>query len=318
MKYPMLCPWVELSADAAGLHLTDLKENRRFKVDPRYEGLLRRLDGRTSPARSAPELSKDERAFLLENLKRNHLARQHPALSAEFPSLYFTIPLPRPGAAGRGAACICNNVLLKLWLPSLLLALWSLYSCPPVLLDNLMWPGSIGGLLVGLLLHELAHAWACLAYGGTVSACGLTLFCLLPGAFVELDTGSVRHPLQRAQIFAAGAEMNLLLCAFFLLLSGCSPVLGTPCLCAAISNGMMALLNLTLTSGLDGSRILSALMDVEDICSLAVHILRDPHLRRRLWRKRGFVPFCGMALVMLGFLPLVMIMNICEVILWLL
>ena len=320
MKYPMLCPWVELSVDTDGLHLTDPKRNKRFRTHPKYEALLRRLDGRTSPRQLAPELSGKDCAFLLENLKLHHLSRQHPAFSADFPSLYFTIPLPRPGAIARGAAHVFNNTLLKLWLPSLLLSIWFLHSCPIVLLDNHIWLGSIGGMLLGILLHELAHACACLSYGGKVSAWGLTLFCLLPGAFVELDTGPVKHPLQRAQIFAAGAEINLLLCSFFLILSGCSPLLGTPCFCAAISNAMMALLNLTLTFGLDGSHILSSLLDVDDICALAIDILFDRRNRRHLGEMgisgRAALSLCGMGLVMLGFLPLILIVNICEVFLW--
>jgi len=148
------------------------------------------------------------------------------------------------------------------------------------------------------------------------------LWCLLPCAFVELDDEPIRSPLQRAQVFAAGVEMNLWLTAFFLMLSGCSPLLGSPCLCAAMTNLVLALLNLTLTPGVDGMHILSALLGTEDLCALSLNILTDPRSRRHL-RSRGrsgaaALLFWGVGGGMLPALPLVLIVNLTEVLLWVL
>lgn len=320
MKYPMLCPWVELSADEDGLHLTDTKRNKRFRAMPEYGPVLQGLDGRTPPHRLAPDLPAETCADLLENLKANHLTRQKPAFSTDLLSLQFTIPLARPSEGAKMAAHVFNNTLLKLWLPSLILAVWAWVDCPIALMDNHMWLGSIVGLVLGLVLHELAHACACITYGGQVHSCGLMLWCLLPGAFVELDTGPVKHDLQKVQIFAAGVEMNLYLAAFFLLLAGCHPMLGTPAFCAAMTNGMLALMNLTLTFGLDGMHMLSALLGVEDLFSMALEVLLDKKNRRTLRRKgfqgRAALSFCWMGLAMQLCLPLVLAVNISEVLLW--
>jgi len=322
MKHPALCPWVELSADADGLHITDTKRNRRFRAPASYEPLLRGLDGRTPPQRLAPELTEETCSDLLKELKAHRLTRQRPACSKEGLSLSFTIPLSQVGPGGRMAAHVLNHVLLKLWLPGLILAVYAWVNCPFTLLDNHLWLGSIVGLVLGMLLHELSHACACITYGGKVSACGLMLWCLLPCAFVELDTEPIRHPLQKAQVFAAGVEMNLWLAAFLLMLSGCSPVLGSPCLCAAMSNLILALLNLALAPGLDGMHILSALLGTEDLCALSLEILTDKRSRRYL-RSRGLsgaaaLLFCCVGALMLPALPLVLIVNLTEVLLWVL
>ena len=322
MKYPALCPWVELSADEDGLHLTDTKRNKRFRAMQEYEPILRGLDGRTSPRRLAPDLSEETIALLMEQLKSNRLTRQKPFFAAELLSLQFMIPLAKPTERTRMFAHIFNNVLLKLWLPSLIIAIWAWVDAPIVLLDNHMWLGSIVGLILGIVLHEGAHACACIAYGGKVHGCGLMLWCLLPGAFVELDTDPVKCSLQKVQIFAAGVEMNLYLTAFFLLLSGCHPMLGSPCFCAACANGMLALMNLTLTFGLDGMHMLSALLGVDDLFSMALEVLTDRKNRRTLRRKgfqgRAALSFCWMGLAMQLFFPLVLAVNISEVLLWVL
>ena len=322
MKHPALCPWVEMSADRDGLHITDTKRGKRYKVPLQYETLLRGLDGRTPPRRLAPELTVEARAGLLEELKQNRLTRQKPFCSREALTLSFTVPLARPTEGGRMAAHIFNRVLLKLWLPSLVLAVWSWLECSVVLLDNHLLLGSIAGLILGMLLHELSHACACIAYGGRVHGCGLMLWCLLPCAFVELDDDPIRSPLQKAQVFAAGAEMNLYLAALFLLLAGCHPLLGSPCFCAAMTNLILALVNLTLTPGLDGMQVLSALMGVENLSVFALKVLTDRQSRRHL-RRRGFSGaaaflFCGMGAFMLLSLPLVLIVNLTEVLLWVL
>lgn len=322
MKYPMLCPWVELSQDADGLHLTDTKQGKRFRAMQEYEPILRGLDGRTAPRRLAPDLPEEAVSLLMEQLKTNRLIRQKPFFSTGFLSFQFNIPLAKPTERGRAFAHIFNNVLLKLWLPSLILAVWAWVDSPMVLLDNGIWLGSIVGLILGLVLHELAHACACITYGGQVHSCGLMLWCLLPGAFVELDTDPVKHSLQKVQIFAAGVEMNLYLAAFFLLLAGCHPMLGTPAFCAAMSNGMLALMNLTLTFGLDGMHMLSALLGVEDLFTMALEVLLDKKHRRTLRRKgfqgRAALSFCWMGLAMQMSFPIVLAVNISEVILWVL
>ena len=322
MKYPALCPWVELSPGEDGLIITDNKRNLRFKASAAWEPLLRGLDGRTPPQRLAPDLSEESRSAALKELKEKQLTRQRATFSKGFLSLYFTIPLAPPTEWGRMFAHVFNNVLLKMWLPCVILAVYAWNNIPIMVLDNYMWLGSIVGLVLGMVLHELAHACACIAYGGQVQGCGLMLWCVLPGAFVELDTDAVKRPLQKAQIFAAGVEMNLYLAAFFLLLAGCHPMLGAPAVCAAITNGILGLINLTLTFGLDGMHMLSALLGVEDLCSMAMEILFDRQNRRTLRRKgfqgRAALSFCWMGLVMQMFFPLVLAVNISEVLLWVL
>ena len=322
MKYPMLCPWVELSAHADGFRLTDTKQHKQFKLPEAYVPLVRKLDGRTPPQRLAPRLTEKECNALLEQMAQHRLVRRRPAFSTGFLSLYFTIPLARPGAFGRAVAHIFNNVLLKMWLPTLVMGLLALFHTPYGMMGNHLLLGSVCGVAVGLLLHELSHACACITYGGKVHSCGLLLWLLLPGAFVELDTDSIGSPLQQAQVFAAGVEMNFFLTGMFLLLGSCSPLLGTACLCAAISNGILAMLNLTLTLGLDGMHILSALLGVDNLCTFAMDILFDREKRRQMRRlgPSGWagLAFCGTGLAMLGIFPLVVAVNISEVLVCLL
>lgn len=80
--------------------------------------------------------------------------------------------------------------------------------------------GSVVGMLIGLVMHELGHMFACLTYGGRVFKVGVMLqFLLMPGAYVLMNESNIKKRMKRVQVSAAGIEMNLILTAIFLFLS---------------------------------------------------------------------------------------------------
>ena len=72
-------------------------------------------------------------------------------------------------------------------------------------------------IVVSVVLHEIGHALACIAEGGSIHHVGVLSFAVLPGAFVNMDLERVAH-WGRVRIFCAGIWHNILICAVCLLL----------------------------------------------------------------------------------------------------
>ena len=72
-------------------------------------------------------------------------------------------------------------------------------------------------IIISVVLHEIGHALACIAEGGSINHVGVLSFAVLPGAFVSMDLERVPN-WGRVRIFCAGIWHNLLICAFCLLL----------------------------------------------------------------------------------------------------
>ena len=125
--------------------------------------------------------------------------------------------------------------------------------------------GGILGLLAGLFLHELAHAMACMAYGGYVFEIGVMLKLVFPGAYVMMDTRPITGRLKRAQVSAAGIEANLLLAGLALFCAVHFPGSSLSLFYTALFNTELALVNLLLVDGLDGAGIMAELLGLDSL-----------------------------------------------------
>ncbi|CBY24955.1 unnamed protein product [Oikopleura dioica] len=72
-------------------------------------------------------------------------------------------------------------------------------------------------IIISVVLHEIGHAFACIAEGGSIHHVGVLSFAVLPGAFVNMDLERVAN-WGRVRIFCAGIWHNILICAICLLL----------------------------------------------------------------------------------------------------
>lgn len=188
------------------------------------------------------------------------------------------------------------------------------------------WFGYICGLLIGMMMHEISHANACLAYGGFWLELGVMWSGLFPGAYVMLDTSKVKKRLHKAQINLAGVEMNLLLAGIFFMLassygiwqSSFSEYMGA-FFYAGFQNVFLALLNITFFQGLDGEHTISNLLGKESIVKEAkdnILAVLDFRKSKKYWqehgRTNGLANICTDALVLCSqvVLPLLILSDI--------
>ncbi len=115
------------------------------------------------------------------------------------------------------------------------------------------------GLIIGIVLHELAHGAACRAYRGRVEGYGLLLFGIL-GAYTLMDTRRIKSGLKLFQIDLAGIECNLLLTGLFwgmiIPFKGSYNLLFS----AGAANIILALFNCLCIGGLDGMQAVKEML----------------------------------------------------------
>jgi len=185
--------------------------------------------------------------------------------------------------------------------------------------DFAFW-GSLLGLVIGMVLHEIGHASAGVSYGADVYEMGfLRMYYILPGAYVMLNKDSVKSRIKRAQINAAGIETNMLLVGIFLILSVVFNDIGGLFFTAAVQNFLLAVVNLSIVGSFDGAAIISEFLGVEDIVEKAKKVVFSGKYRRKI-KKHGLVGRATIAIcyLILSFqiaLPVLLILNVWEIIL---
>jgi hypothetical protein len=186
-------------------------------------------------------------------------------------------------------------------------------------LDYLV-PGAILGTVVGMIAHELGHMFACLTYGGNAFELGVGIHLLLPVAYVMMDESRVKDRLKKAQVYAAGVEMNMQVASVFILCSNFSEEYGSVFVIAAITNVLMALLNMVIVPGIDGGKVFFCLIGIDETSENMKLVVKYKSCRKRVLRQG----FSGLTSVVVCYvlrtvqvvgLPLVIVMNIIGVIL---
>lgn len=319
--YPKTAPYVSYTrVDADTVRIQEHISDTTFSLDIAIARYIRQLDGHTHPYRIPSRFSRDEIDDIIDFLGTNdllHISTKHIARGSFLKSLW----LPGHSSRLKIFAGISNFLLELLWLPVLIAGIVSVYLNH----DTLSWISSdwleiglIFGLIATALFHELAHAFAGIAYNARVFEIGVMLmYFVLPGAYVLLDHTTVKKRWQRIQIFAAGIEANFLVGGLFLI--GCTavPVLSGALICAGISNLLSGLLNLMLITGFDGSKILSELLGIEDLMTQIKTIVFNKKARKRLRRKSyGFaaIAMCYILFVLQLSMPALLALNVLEVI----
>lgn len=296
-------------------HITD----DRFAMDIDAVRFVRKLDGFTNPYKIPTVLSREEIDETLDFIKENDLVRYRDTMHLSFGNVLKTLWIPKRSLRLKRLACLTNFFLMLLWLPLPILGVVMFANNIKNVEFGGIWVGFFIGLIFGMVFHEFGHAFAGLAYGAAVFEMGVMLmYCVIPGAYVILNSNPVKNRMKRVQINAAGVEMNFLLFGAFLILGAVFPLMGGMFLCAAICNGMIGAINLTLLARLDGAAIMSDLLGVEDMIGWAKRILFNRKERRKLLRSGSggvaSVSLCYMLLALQLVWPIFLITNVLEVV----
>ena len=323
--YPMLCGWASVRVTGPNrAEVVNERTGERFEVEDRRRivSYILRLDGRSDPYTISPWLSREEVMSVLNRLNECHLLREERFLYRGLGFFAYPLYVSRGRRIGVKAPKNLNTALLISFLPILAAGILFFISHLPDTVDVSV-VGLIFGILLGVALHEGAHAAAALSYGGKVYEIGISLsFFIVPGAYVLSECGEKAGVLQDIQHNAAGIEMNGFLSGLFFFMGGLFPGLAGFCLTAALANAGLMLLNLSFHGDLDGYHIMNVLLgEAEDIVEVARDSVTLKDMRAELRRQgmTGKVKLGAyyLVIVLQYALPFSLILDIGGLFLWL-
>lgn len=324
MSYPITANWIRFKRISDDEYkVINLLYDEEFETDSYTVWFARQLNGKRNPYQIDKSKLNRDIDFLLEELEAKRVIRDKRFFSKFFLYLFMTVWKPRVTTNLRIVSFIINELLLVSFIPLLIISIvYFLHNTYDISLDYLT-IGSIAGLIIGIIMHEFGHMFACLAYGGRVFEVGVMLqFLVLPGAYVLMNDSNIKRRMRRVQVNAAGVEMNLVFTAIFLMLSAKFEMLSGFFLGAAVQNAFLAILNLLFVDGFDGMAIMSELLGVEDLVSKAKKMTKSKFRRKKLEKEnpsgKATIAVCYLLRSVQIALPLIFALNIVGVISWLL
>ena len=320
MKYPQLNSWLLYKRlDKNNYEVKNCRTGNFYEFGIDEIKFLNQLDGKTNPYSIDTPMSELEVRKLLRFLKREKLIR-YSRVEKSFLSLQISLFKIKCSERGRKIAFALNFLLMISFLPVFVFGLSFLFNNSTQL--NIQGfeiiTGSIFGMLVGLLLHEVGHALAAAGYKAHLFEAGL-IVGLMSGAYVALDYDNIKKRFRRIQILAAGIEINLFLagvsCIFSILIYSMSSFF----FAIAWANFALAVINMLCISGVDGASIIEELIGTKNIMFNAVDFVFDKNLRSNLVKQGDITGCVKIASSFIGAVcqlayPLLIIINILGVI----
>ena len=307
--------------DSDWVYIENFLTGEIWEVSREIAEFLKVLNGKTNPYKINEELSEEFVDELLDDFdEEGWLYSGKRLMSGGIGTALFTLWIPDVKIWHRIVAKIWNSLLMILCLPVLIIGVSILVRGNfPYVNHGFNWGLCyLVGFIPGLMLHELSHAAACLSDSrGNVFEFGVMISYFLPGDYVVLDSEKIRNRFKKVQIFAAGIEMNLLLAGIFLILLKLGWFDCTLLIYDALVNGILAAFNLALIGPLDGMKIFSELLGVENIVYKAKKLIFDNDAKKIL-KKRGINGRAAIAscYIIVGFqllLPLILILNVISI-----
>lgn len=320
MKYPQLNGWLLYKKlDENNYEVKDCRASTFYKFDIDEIRFFRQLDGKTDPYSIDTPMCELEIRRLLRFLKQNEITRSS-RIQKSFLSLNISLFKIKCSKRGRKIAFALNFLLMISFLPVFVFGLSFLlnYSTQLNIQGFEIITGSIFGMLVGLLLHEVGHALAAAGYKAHLFEAGL-IIGLTSGAYVALDYDNIKRRCRRIQILGAGVEMNLLLTGVSCILSVFIYSQSSFFFAIAWVNFVLAVINMLCISGLDGCSIMDELIGTKSILFNAIDFVFDKDTRRNLIKHGDITDYVKTASSFVGVIcqlayPLLIIINILGVI----
>ncbi|MCR5249208.1 MAG: hypothetical protein K6E50_01230 [Lachnospiraceae bacterium] len=281
MRYPFLSNWIVCKKIPGrdAYYVRDYVLDSRCLISVEQMRFAKKLDGRTDPYSLYRGKSRSEIRELLEELDLLGVIRcDHGVISRGRDGYKRTLIRTKDTKAKKLLAGLLNFLLLFFCVPVLITGIYvfcntSFWMCSDLsFIEVLLRKNRIVSIvlfyLIGIAgggaIHEMSHAAACRAYGGRVFEYGIALG-IFPGFYTLLDQSGIRSGMKRIQVYAAGTEGNILYAGFLLILSGVFPGIGNYLSLAAAVNLVMCVINMIAMKGTDGSKILMALIGLDNV-----------------------------------------------------
>lgn len=314
MKYPKIIDTLLYKRiDKSTYHVKNGITGVVYEIGTDIVRFMNKLDGKTDPFMINTCLSDFEIEEVLDFLWANELVTKKKLRKIGF--LTYGIPLFKVKTTQkmRIVSKILNFLLMISFVPIFIVGLYAVKDIYNMVDQNSLsyLIGLYVGIGLGILLHECAHASAGLGYNAHLFTYGF-MIGRTPGAFVELDDEHIKSSLKKAQISAAGIEMNLLLCGISMicmcLFNSALSLLGG----IAFSNLLLASVNLLPIIGVDGSQIVNNLIGDDLILYSDILITDKSFLRHSFSNVMGLAEIYSCALTVLSQIsyPILIIANI--------
>ena len=316
MKYPKIIDTLLYKRiDKSTYHVKNGITGVVYEIGTDIVRFMNKLDGKTDPFMINTCLSDFEIEEVLDFLWANELVTKKKWKKIGF--LTYGIPLFKVKTTPkmRFASRLLNFLLMISFVPIFIVGLYAVRDIYNMVDQNSLsyLIGLYVGIGLGILLHECAHASAGLGYNAHLFSCGFKIG-RTPGAYVELDDEHIKSSLKKAQISAAGVEMNLLLCGLSMI---CMRLVNS----ALSLSGGIASVNLLLAAvnllpiigGVDGSQIINKLIGGDDLILYSDILITDKSfLRHSFSNVRGLAEICSCVLTLLSQIsyPILIIANI--------
>jgi hypothetical protein len=328
-RYPCKANWVILKSTKNGIVARNCLNQETVKLTDRQAKYLMRLDGNRNPCK-IKGFTKQECEAYYDYLDSEVLIRDEGRTLHADGIMLHTVYIPERKYAGTIIPKILNSLLWLTFLPVFLYGLFRLsrYDIEFGMNCNYFFAnvitGIVGGLLLGMILHEVGHAIACLAnMKGAFLEAGFMIRGILPGAYVMIDATDVTNRRKKAQIYLAGIEVNLLLSGLLMILMTSvreNSFLGEwkiAMLYAVVQNVILALINISLVENFDGEHTMRALFGgpIVDAAKANLKQMFSSKKRRNYFRKNGLngiANICTSVVVLVFqiFIPLLILAEI--------
>lgn len=330
-KFPCMSNWVTLKRTSNGVIARNGAIDDETLLSEREARYLKSLNGNRDIFK-IKGFSRDECIEYYEHLDECLLIRDEGRTIKVEGTCIHTVYIPNKNSTNSIIPKILNFLLLISFLPILGYGIYLVFDKgvyfgdgDSFLINMVLGYGL--GIAGGMVLHEIAHAIACLSYGGKLFEAGVMIRGILPGAYVLIDDYGIDSRSKKAQINMAGIEMNLLIAGIMMIMMVKVEV--TSCLFRykiamyyiVIQNIFGAFLNISLVEGLDGEHTISSLMDASVVDAAKANILQmtTQENRKEYFLKTGITGvanICTSVLIMAFQLviPMLIIADICMLI----
>ena len=332
--HPSMANWVILKRKRDGIVARNCLTDREIPLSDREAKYLKSLDG-SGNQYHVDGFSERECMEFYRHLSRERMVRRSGFNLADGKTVMRPVYIPRRKRARSVIPKILNFLLLVSFLPVFLYGVYLichegvLFGKEDHFFLNIVL-GEVFGLGGGMILHEAAHAVACLSdrNGRWLEAGIMIRWRIIPGAYVWLDTGEIKSRMKKVQINMAGIEMNLFLAGIMMIMLvnarygfGFLSKWRTAMLYTVIMNIALALFNISFVEGLDGEHTISEIFgggSVVDAAKANIRQMVRGKDRREYFARTGINGAANLCVsaVVLGFQMVLPLLIVADISMW--